>query len=61
VFLVVAVVLCLFVAPATSRLRRLQREPVTMRRELIVMRWVLGVLSLCLLIDSAFLVMRLVR
>jgi len=47
------VVLSLLVAPAIARLQHLQRDPVSRRREILVMRGALGALSLGLLMAAA--------
>lgn len=55
------VMLSLLVAPAIIRFQRLQGAPIRKRRELVVMRGVLGALSLCLLIVAASVLIQVLR
>ena len=61
VLLGLLVVLSLLVAPAIMRFQQLQREPISRRREILVMRAALGALSLCLLVVAASLLIQVLR
>lgn len=59
--LILMVVMCFLVPPATVRLRRLQQEPVHNRAKIVRLRWALLALSVGLLVVAALILVRVLR
>lgn len=59
--LILLVLMCFLVPPATVRLRRLQQEPVHNRAKIVRLRWAMAALSGGLLVVAALILVQVLR